>query len=164
MTSRCKLLTLVASLVAALAAPGAHAGVVEVVFDQPDRYTDAGRGTDAEAVRQALARHLQKLGRDGLPAAQTLRITVTDIDLAGDARPRGRWGQDLRVMTGRTDWPAIALRYTLSEGARELTSGTERLVDMAYMDRLPAPPAPYVYEERLLTRWFTQRFGSGPAH
>ena len=35
---------------------------------------------------------------------------------------------------------------------------------MAYMDRLPAPPAPYVYEERLLTRWFTQRFGSGPAH
>lgn len=149
---------------AALVAGAAHAGVVEVVFEQPERYADAGRGADADAVRQALAKHLQQLGRDGLPAAQTLRVTITDIDLAGESRPRGRWAQEIRVTQGRADWPVISLRYTLSDGPRELASGTERLVDMAYMHHLPAPPRPYVYEERLLTRWFQQRFGAGPAH
>lgn len=149
---------------AALAAGLAHAGVVEVAFEQPERFADAGRGVDAEAVRQALTQHLQTLGRSGLPAAQTLKVTVTDIDLAGEVRPRGRFAQDIRVLSGRADWPMISLRYTLSEGGRELARGTERLTDMSYLDRpIRLSPGPYPYEERLLTQWFARRFG-GAAH
>jgi hypothetical protein len=149
------------ALGAALAAGLAHAGVVEVAFEQPDRFADAGRGVEAETLRQALTKHLQTLGRQGLPAGQTLKVTVTDIDLAGEVRPRGRFAQEIRVLNGRADWPVISLRYSLSEGGRELARGSERLLDMSYLDRpKPRSPGPYPYEERLLTQWFAQRFGS----
>lgn len=149
------------ALGATLAAGLAQAGIVQVNFEQPERYTDAGRGAEAEAVREALTRHLQALGRTGLPAGQTLSITFTDIDLAGEARPQGRFAQELRVLRGRADWPAFSLRYRLSEGERTLATGDERLQDLAYLQRMPPRAGDaYPYEARLLSQWFAQRFGA----
>lgn len=71
----------------ALLAGLAQAGTVEVNFVQPERYTDAGHGTDAEAARKTLDQHLQALGLAGLPVEQRLKIDILDIDLAGETRP-----------------------------------------------------------------------------
>jgi Protein of unknown function (DUF3016) len=147
-------LTVIASLTAGLAG----AGVVEVAFEHPERFADADHGIDAQGLRDALSSHLQSLGRRQLPERQTLRITVTDIDMAGERRPHFHGLYDVRVLTGRADWPRITLRYTLSEDGRVLASGTERLADMAYLQRsMPGIQQAYGHERRMLSRWFDQR-------
>lgn len=47
---------------ALLCAGLAQAGTVQVSFDHPERYVDAGTLREAEAVRQVIDRHLQALG------------------------------------------------------------------------------------------------------
>ena len=145
----------------ALLAGLAQAGTVEVNFVQPERYTDAGQGTDAEATRKTLDQHLQALGLAGLPVEQRLKIDLLDIDLAGETRPMLNLSNNLRVLKGRADWPRIHLRYTLTDGAKILSSGDESISDMAYLmrsratDRIEALP----YERRLLSDWFRSHFG-----
>ena len=154
-----------AALTLLLAASLARAGTVEVAFDQVARYADAGRGTEAEAHRTLIAEHLRRLGETGLPARQTLRITITDIDLAGETRPQWRTAPDVRVLRGTADWPRIGLRYTLSEDDRVLREGQDEVSDMDYLrgsTRLDNAPLPY--ERRMLERWFRERFGPAPAH
>lgn len=151
---------------ALLCAGLAQAGTVQVNFDHPERYADAGTLREAEGVRQVIDQHLQALGQTKLPAGQTLKVTITDIDLAGELH---RWMgplHDVRVVGRGVDWPRIDLRYTLSDGERVLAQGSERIADMAYLmrstnqrynDRLP-------YEQRMLSAWFDRRFGANPAH
>ena len=147
--------------VALLLAGLAQAGTVAVNFVQPERYTDAGHGTDAEATRKILDQHLQALGLAGLPVVQRLKIDILDIDLAGETWPMLSLSNDVRVLKGRADWPRIHLRYTLSDGAQTLAAGDESISDMAYLmrsratDRSEALP----YERRLLSDWFRSHFG-----
>lgn len=137
-----------------------QAATVQVSFEHPERFSDAGTGRDAERVRSVISQHLQSLGEAQLPAQQTLSVTVTDIDLAGEIWPwRGRFG-DVRVMGRQVDWPRIALRYTLSEGDRVLAQGEDRVADMAYLMR-PVRHRfmdPLPYEQRMLGEWFARRF------
>lgn len=131
-------------------------GQVEVSFNADGHYTDAGHGTwERERTEKTLARYLQGLGAR-LPEGQVLKVTVTDIDLAGWQR---LGLNDFRVMRGGTDWPRIALRYELTEQGRTLKAGEENLVDMAYLDRprrLQNTDLPY--EKRMLADWFDSRF------
>lgn len=138
----------------------ANAGTVQVHFIQPARFADAGRGIDAERVRQTLDKHLQALGQQGLPAQQTLRIDVLDIDLAGETRPMTGMAQELRVLKGRADWPQMHLRYTLSDGGRVIDSGDEQLSDMGYLSRIARQGSTEAlpYERRMLSDWFRRRF------
>jgi len=157
-------LSLATALAAAVVTMHAHAaGVVEVKFIEPRHFTDAGFG-ELETARttQALAEHLKRLGR-ALPDGQTLRIEVLDVDLAGNVKP-GRRG-DIRVLRGGADWPRIKLRYTLTEGARTLRSGEETLSDLNYLGTPPrgADSGLLPYEERLLSRWFGERFVAAQA-
>lgn len=147
-------------IAACLLAGLAQAGTAEVQFTDPSHFADAGRGVQAERVRQQLGQHLQALAQQGLPAGQTLQIEVLDIDLAGELRPQGISGQALRVLRGAADWPRIHLRYRLSQGAQLLASGDEQLSDMAYLNRgtRSASDSPLPYEEKLLTDWFHARF------
>ena len=150
---------------AVLAALPAQAGRAEVQFDQPDRYTDIGPRREADAVQQQLRQILQTLAAERLPASQTLRLTVTDVDLAGEIPPASRLMHDVRVMGNRPDWPRISLRYTLQDGDRLVTEGSDVITDMAYLlrntstngtSRLP-------YEQRMLSDWFDSRFGKPAA-
>ncbi|GCL64972.1 DUF3016 domain-containing protein [Pseudaquabacterium pictum] len=151
----------IALMSAALLCAGlAHAGTVEVQFEQPDRYTDVGPRSDATAVQTALRGILQTLAAERLPANQSLTLAITDIDLAGEIEPTTRRMQDVRVMGQHPDWPRISLRYTLRDGGRVLAEGQEVVSDMAYLmrstraggtERLP-------YEQRMLSEWFDKRF------
>jgi hypothetical protein len=150
------------TLCALLSATTAQAGSAEVSFIQPDRYADAGHGVDAEAVRHRLEAHLQDLAQHWLPPGQTLKIDILDIDLAGETRPMLNRADDLRVVTGRADWPRIQLHYSLVGGDQTIASGDESLSDMGYLSRqrvgdsLSALP----YERRMLSDWFRKRFAA----
>ena len=154
---------LVAPLIA-LAAAAAQAGKAEVNFVEPRSYRDSGRSAvEAERIRAELTGHLARLAEHGLSADRVLAIDVLDIDLAGEPR-LATAHDDQRVLRGRADWPRIELRYALWSGKQVLASGQEVVQDMAYMDHslAPALTEPLVYEKRMLTRWFAERFTAAP--
>lgn len=145
---------------ASLIAGNAHAAAgVEVRYVEPDKFADIGRSSwDRERVLKTLTAYFQKLG-ETLPDSQTLRLDITDIDLAGEIRP---WGSsELRVLRGQADWPQIKLRYVLQEGERTLKSGEARLSDLSYMQALNGPDRAgdeLAVEKRMLRRWFADTF------
>jgi len=153
-------MTAVAAAATLLAGPAA-AATVEVRYVEPDNFTDIGRSSwDRERALNTLTAHLQKLGQT-LPANQTLRLEVTDVDLAGDIRP---WGwHELRVLRDRADWPSISMRYTLLEGERKLRTEEVRLSDLGYMQSLSGSDRAgeeLAYEKRMVRRWFTDTFAA----
>lgn len=150
-----------AALATLLAGTAHAAATVEVRYVAPDNFADIGRSSwDRERALKTLTAHLQKLGQT-LPDGQTLRLEVTDIDLAGDIRP---WGwHELRVLRGQADWPQITLSYALLEGERTLKSGDVRLSDLAYMQTLNGRDRPgeeLAVEKRMVRRWFAETFTS----
>lgn len=158
--------TFLCGLAAAAMAGPAWAGPVEVSFIDADRYFDAGnQRRDEQRNLDALAAHLQSLGRRYLPDGQSLKIEVLQVDLAGEVHPTRR-GFDLRITRGGADWPRISLRYTLQgEGGAVLRQGEETVSDMAYQMHaaLDDTSEPLRYEKRMLDDWFRARFASSPS-
>lgn len=144
------------------AAPALAAGIVEVNFIQADQFSDIGRNVvDRQRNLDRIAEHLKRFaGR--LPDGQTLKVDLTDIDLAGEVRFT-RHLDEIRVLKGSVDWPRMNLRWTLSAAdGRTLQSGSEQLKDMAYLVRTPrgANYDVLAYDFRLLDEWFAARFGA----
>lgn len=154
---RTLLLALPLSLLIA-ATPAAAAGVVKVSFKPVHELSDAGRDRhDGARNVEQLTGHFKALAAR-LPDGQTLEVEVTDLDLAGEMKPTRR-GSELRVLTGRADWPSLTLRWSLSDGSRTLASGDERVADMNYLMHPLRGTAEQSlgYEIRLVDRWFDER-------
>ncbi len=150
-------------LLAAAVLP-AQAGEVEVKFIEPDKFSDAGRSRlDRERTLKGLGDYLQALGRE-LPEGQTLRLEVTDLDLAGNLEPFGwRRMDEVRVLRGRADWPHLNLRYTLQAEGRTLKTGDAHLADLSYMYALRGRElgqGDLAYEKRMVRRWFDETFAA----
>jgi len=143
-------------------AGSAMAGVT-VAYDNPQNFTDAklfyGFSKVDKFVLKDIGRHLDKLGQRYLPADQTLKVEVLDIDLAGYFRPVGRAGENLRILDQGT-WPRIKLRYTLTKGGAVLAQGEDYLIDQNYLTYayVGSTSDSLRYEKRLLTDWFRKRF------
>jgi hypothetical protein len=143
---------------AALATGAAAAGKVNLKWVEPDRFSDIGfSARDRELALQTLAEHFDHLARR-LPDGQTLKIDVTDLNLAGEVRMRPQG--DIRVLKNRADWPTMELSYTLEAEGRAVKSGQVRLSDMGYgfsqrTDSLG-------YEKRMIDRWFKTEFEANP--
>lgn len=144
----------------ALLAGLAQAATVEVEFIEPLKFSDIGTGVDAESAQKAIAKALTELGSKKLPAQQTLKIAITDVDLAGHLPPPTTRPSDVRVMNGKNDWPRIQLRFKLTEGDKVLAEGEEKLADMNYLSRQARnrPGQLLPYETRMLGEWFDARF------
>ncbi len=163
----CLRMPLLATLLVATAAatlPARAAATVEVNFVEPENFADIGFNTvDRERVLRDLGDFMKQMGEQRLADGQTLRINVTDINLAGELKftPRG----DLRVMKGRADWPEISLRYTLTAGTQTLKSGEVKVYDMAYLQSLRTSESESAqgHEKRMLRRWFDETFGKAVA-
>jgi hypothetical protein len=133
------------------------AGQVEVKFTKPEQFSDAGRGTfERERTMNSLREHFGTYAAR-LPDAQTLRVEVMDVDLAGEQSPLRL--HDTRVLRGRADWPHIKLRWSLEEGGRTLKSGDEHLSDMHYFFGLRSAEkyGDLPYERRMLDQWFRDK-------
>lgn len=148
-------------ITAALLAGPALAANVDVKLDHPENFADARDNLRSkDDVGKALAEHLQALGSKNLPADQKLEITIRDIDLAGDMRPRFRTGQDVRIIRGRADWPRVDLSYVLRSGDKVLSQGSESIADMNYtmnQSYSAGSQDAFFYEKRMLTKWFRER-------
>lgn len=150
----------------ALAPLASATGTVDVRFEKPAEFSDAGRGAaDREQTMQSLSGYLQSLGAL-LPDGQSLRLDVLDIDLAGELRPYPQnSGTEVRVLSGRADAPHIKLRYTLQEGGRTLKAGEARVADLAYLFSSPGDSLRFgdlPHEKRMLQQWFKDTLISNP--
>lgn len=142
---------------------GAAWAGVSVSYVEPEKFSDLPRQTEERArMLKDLSEHFHKLGKK-LPLEQTLKIEVTDIDMAGREEPSRRMANDLRVLRGGADWPHMRLRYSLESNGKVLRSGSDNLSDMSYLNRLNSYSTgdSLRYEKRMIDDWFAQQFGKG---
>jgi len=154
-------LTLGLALAAAALCVAAAEPSVSISFPNHGKYADAGEGErDVRRTEAALSAHLEHLAERALAADTQLNIELLDIDLAGRISV-GRLPAGVRVLDGRTDWPRIELRYTLTASDGTVSRGQESLSDPTYLQRhLGASSDPLHHEKRLLSDWFRQRFSA----
>lgn len=134
---------------------------VEVNYIQPDKFRDASlrgngyeRGAD-EQVMKEFRNYLQYLGTRYLPAGQTLRIDIKDIDLAGRYEPWHTNANSVRFMRDIT-WPSIDLHYSLQQQGKVLKEADVRVDDKFYLSqpgRLGSSDQLYA-EKSMLKDWF----------
>lgn len=155
-------LTLLALCVAALA----QAATVEITWQDPEKYRDIRAGNEGQQNFQdrataALTRAFEDAAADHLPADQSLHLTITDVDLAGDVEyffldfPQG-----IRVMRD-IYFPSISFSYELKDATGTvIKSGEENIKDLGYrfsgMMFINDPP--FNYENRLIHDWISETF------
>jgi hypothetical protein len=145
-----------------IAAGAAQAGTVSVSFSDPNRFSDVGVNRwEQDANVKTLASYIESLGPRYLPANQSLKIDLVDVDLAGEVRPTRR-RPDLRIARGQADWPKVTVRYTLESNGHVLRQGEETISDLDYQHHAnPQPSDPLYAEKRMLDQWFRERFAAG---
>ena len=135
---------------------GSAGAAVTVTFPKSEGYMDMPfSASDKDRVLKDLQSHFDKLGAK-LPPGQDLTVEVLDIDLAGRIEPHFRFGNDVRILKGRADWPVIQLRYRIESQGKVLRSGDARVDDKSYLDRFNRYSAneSLRYEKRMLDDWF----------
>lgn len=144
-----------------LASASAAAGGVTVKLSNTDNYFDLPFASwDRDTMLKDLEEAFTRLGKR-LPENEELRIEVTDFDPAGRIRHTGRV-PELRVMTGRADWPRVSLNYTHLRDGQVVASGTEALSDMNYLQRFNryTDSDTLRYEKRMIDDWFKGRIAA----
>lgn len=139
-------------------AAGSASAAVSVTYIKPESFHDLPFASwERDEMLQQVSDHFTKLGK-ALPPGQDLRIEVTDFDPAGRLIPNASMGRDLRVMTGRADWPRMDLRYTLEQDGKVLKSGEAKLSDMNYQQTFNQyfDSEPLRYEKQMIDTWFGQ--------
>lgn len=116
-------------------------GTVEVVYDNPDNFTDMTRrdlpqGADQGYLRE-LERHIERVGQNQISEGQMLTVTIHDVDMAGDFEPqRGPDFNDIRIV--KEIYPPridLSFRLTDSSGA-VIAEGDRQLRDNAFNWRI----------------------------
>jgi len=153
------------ALVAGVGVAGvAQAAELDMHFQPLDKYRDLGRSvSEREDIQKALQAHFQRLATDRLPAGQTLRIDLLEINRAGEMDFRRRLPDEIRVMREVT-WPQMEFSYVLLEGGKELKSGKASLSDMNYLHGSSVRYTdgdPLRYEKPMIDKWFDAEFGKG---
>jgi hypothetical protein len=69
--------------------------------------------------------------------------------------------RDIRVLRGGADWPTMELQYSLEQDGKVLASGTDRLSNMMYLDRMNryTDSDTLRYEKPMVDEWFKKNFG-----
>jgi hypothetical protein len=140
-----------------LSAGGASAEVT-VAYTKPEQFADMPfEPWERERVLQELTAHFNKLGK-ALPAGETLRVEVLDLDLAGRLRPNMRTVRDLRVLNNGADWPHMHLRYSVEADGKVIRSGDDQLSNMNYMNRHNRyQEGDFLrYEKQMIDDWFNK--------
>jgi len=145
----------------------AAAAKVEVEFAAPETFTDVkdalvatekGRAHTIEEVR----RYLVETAARHVPEGQHLKITVTDIDMAGDYEFWGRAAHsDIRIIKAIYP-PSIDLAFVLSDASGAvLKEGSRRLHDLAFQMRIDLRDNDRLrYEKALIDDWLRDEFGT----
>lgn len=145
-----------------LIVPTVHAGLSEVKWTEPDNYVDIRPGNESrksyqEHVFKNLEKHIAELAEQ-LPEGQTLKMDVTDVDLAGDVR----FGTMDRIRVVKEMYsPRLEFSYKLvGKDGKVIKSGQENIRDMTFMSGslLKYRNDSFGYEKKLLDDWFEDTF------
>ena len=139
----------------------------EVVFFEPEKFTDVrdSSGGESESGRKALLDELRtylvKAANRLLTPGQVLKITVTDLDLAGEFEPWRGFSPDVRVVRDIYP-PRIKFAFRLTDAAGEiLAQGDRDLHDMDFMMKLSINrDDARRFEKALLDDWLRKEFGA----
>ena len=93
-----------------------------------------------------------------LPFPTWERIEITEFDPAGHLVPSIRLGRDIRVLSGRADWPRMELRYAVEQNGQVIKSGESQLQDMNYQQTFSHyfDSEPLRYEKQMIDDWFSK--------
>jgi hypothetical protein len=136
----------------------------EVVFDHPENFTDAkdsyaptdkGRDSILANIRDFLVHRTDTL----LPEGYKLRITFTDIDLAGEFEPwRGAQYDNVRIVKAIYP-PAFKFTYVVTDpSGKAVRQGSENIRDLNFQVRVTMDLSdPLRYEKDILDDWARSR-------
>lgn len=141
---------------------------VDVIFSHPDKFTDAaqdvrgsdwGRDENLDTLKDYLVRHAERY----LAAGQTLTVTFTDIDLAGEYEPWLTPGQGREARIVRDIYtPKMDLSFKLTDASgKVIKEGTRHLTNLTFMmDILPVTERnePMPWDKELLNDWVRKEF------
>lgn len=141
---------------------GVSAADITVEFQDPDNFRDVrdslGGSTDQNALA-ALRSWLQENAPASLSAGQKLRVTFTDIDLAGDFLP----GSNVdRVRIIRSIYiPRMELSFAVTDAAGQVVKqGTRTLTNLDFQNtalRIGSDQS-FFYDKMLLEDWLGKEF------
>jgi hypothetical protein len=167
-------LAVVAALMAAMCTPAfpadsdgpAQAARVEIVYVNPEKFTDVkdsqmALDRDRDGYLEQIKEYLVERAGKYLPEGQTLTVTISDIDMAGDFEPwRGPQFNDVRIVKEIYP-PRVNLSFKLMDASGAVVKDGERqLRDLNF--QMSATPAftsdPLRYEKALLDSWVRSEF------
>ncbi len=145
-----------------LLAPNAFAATSEVTWTDYKSYRDIDSGNDGrkqfrERIFKDLEKHFTKLAAT-LPTEQTLKIDVTDVDLAGDTNAGGI--SRMRIIKHLYS-PRMNFSYqVLDADGKVIQSNEVVLKDMNFMSgsNLKYRNKSLGYEKKMLDDWFEEEF------
>jgi len=147
-----------------LMSAAAQAGTASVSFDRPEKFTDARRTATSPKpdpkVLDTVRREFESLAARDLTDSQSLEITVTDIDLAGEFEPWfARGGYNNTRVLRAVGWPSMDVRYVLRDGDQVIHEGETRMADLDYLQEIALKRnrlEPLASEKLMMDRWFRE--------
>jgi hypothetical protein len=138
----------------------ADAGRVEVVYTNPEKFTDLRdsefpEDSGREGYLADLKEHLERRAPHYLAEGQKVTVTITDIDMAGEFEPwRGPRMQDVRIVKDIYP-PRIKLSFQVTDTSGAVVKeGTRELRDLSFMMNVSINrDDPLRYEKNLLDDW-----------
>jgi hypothetical protein len=134
---------------------------VNLTFENPENFRDIEYG-DGQVQRglkvylPVLEKHILKQAKRFMKEGQSLSMTVTDIDLAGEYEPwRSINFQDIRIVKSIYP-PRMAFSFELTDKDGEvIKSGDVHLIDMQFEYRVRFSNSDELfYEKEMITDWF----------
>jgi len=142
--------------------PGAR---VQVVFSEPQNFTDVksdylGGDKERDFLLGQLRKHLEERAAAHVPDGHRLTVTITDVDMAGDFEPGRNPRLDGARILRAVYPPRINLRFELADAAGQpVKAGQRSLTDLAF---LSSPDIrrndPLKHEKNLLDDWLDREF------
>ncbi|HZP58773.1 MAG TPA: DUF3016 domain-containing protein [Opitutaceae bacterium] len=144
------------------------AGLVDVTYVNPEKFTDV-KDSDVpdDRVRdeylKELKTHIETHAKEYIPAGWHLNLKITDVDMAGDFEPwRGPQFLDMRIVKDVYP-PRIKLEFALTDPAgKTVKEGQRNVTNLSFLNEINIyfPDDQLRYEKALLDYWFRQEFGS----
>jgi hypothetical protein len=140
----------------------------EVIFDHPENFTDVRDGSNPtdrgrDAILGKIRDYLVNRTAPLLPEGGTLKVTFSDIHLAGDFEPwRGAQWSDVRIIRSIYP-PAFKFTYSVTDlSGKVLKEGSEDIRDVDFQLRTGLDVEdgdPLGYEKQALDDWARSTLG-----
>jgi hypothetical protein len=155
----------IAPVFAIPATPARTVARAEVVFFEPEKFTDVRDSYMGDYTRTTyldqIRDHLLEQAKYYVPEGHMLSVTITDIDMAGDFEPwRGPRFDDIRIVKDIYP-PRITLNFRLTDAEGNVVKqGKRDLRDLAFMMKITMSfrDDAVRHEKALLDDWLRSEF------